>query len=179
MVVSVKQRLTPTLFDKLVADIDMAGLIEADAEQTVVAREHLRFFTVPQIERFNEAALRGTIKRELAWLLNTTNFAATQSLERYPRVETSVLNYGLPDMGGKTVHRRSVLQRAREIRTAIRHFEPRIDAPSLMVELIEREEDTHRVTFVIQGDISAAANAMPVKFHTHIDPDSASVDVEE
>ena len=176
---AVKQRLTPTLFDKLVADIDMAGLVEAEADQTTIARESLRYYTVPQIERFNEAALRGTVKRELAWLLNTTNFASTQSLERYPQVETSVLNYGLPDMAGKAVHRRSVLQRAREIRTAIRHFEPRIDARTLVVELIERDEHDHKVTFVIQGDISAAAQAMPVKLLTHIDPDSASVDIEE
>lgn len=176
---TVKQRLTPTLFDKLVADLDMAGLMEGEADQTVVAREQFRFYTVPQIERFNEAALRGTIKRELAWLLNTTNFGATTSLEHYPRVETSVLNYGLPDMTGKAVHRRSVLQRAREIRMAIQQFEPRIDAKSLVVELKEREDHDMRVTFIIQGDITAAAQSLPVKLYTHIDPDSASVHVEE
>jgi type VI secretion system protein ImpF len=176
---AVKQRLTPTLFDKLVADIDMAGLIEAEADQTTVARETFRFYTVPQIERFNEAALRNTVKRELAWLLNTTNFGATTSLEHYPRVETSVINYGLPDMAGKAVHRRSVLQRAREIRQAIQRFEPRVDPKTLHVEMVERDEHEHRVTYVIQGDISAATHAMPVKLYTRIDPDSASVDVEE
>lgn len=176
---AVKQRLTPTLFDKLVADIDMAGLIEAEADQTTIARETFRFYTVPQIERFNEAALRGTVKRELAWLLNTTNFGATTSLERYPRVEDSVLNYGLPDMTGKAVHRRSVLQRAREIRDAVRRFEPRIDPRTLVVDMVERDDRDHKVTFVIQGDITAATQAMPVKLYTRIDPDSAAVEVEE
>lgn len=176
---ALKQRLTPTLFDKLVADIDMAGLVGSDSDRTTVARENLRFYTVPQIERFNEAALRSTVKRELGWLLNTTNFAATRSLEGYPRVETSVLNYGLPDMAGRAQHRRSVQQRAREIRTAIRHFEPRIEPKSLIVDMVERPEHEQRVSFVIQGDITAAAHALPVKFHTHIDPDTASVAVEE
>lgn len=176
---AVKQRLTPTLFDKLVADIDMAGLVDSETDRTTVARENFRFYTVPQIERFNEAALRGTVKRELGWLMNTTNFGATYSLEGYPQVETSVLNYGMPDMAGRSQHRRSILQRAREIRTAILHFEPRIDAKSLVVDTVERADHVHQVSFVIQGDITAAAHAMPVKFHTHIDPDTASVAVEE
>lgn len=176
---AVKQRLTPSLFDKLVGDIDMAGLRETDDARTTVARESFRFYTVPQLERFNEAALRATVRRELAWLLNTTNFGATHELAPYPRVENSVLNYGLPDLAGKSSGRRAMLQRAREIRTAIRHFEPRIDPKTLVVDMVEQDEQRHQVSFVIQGDISAAAHAMPVKFHTHVDPDTASVDVEE
>lgn len=176
---AVKQRLTPTLFDKLVADIDMAGLREDKDAGTTVARENFRFYTVPQLERFNEAALRATVRRELAWLLNTTNFGATRELTPYPRVETSVLNYGLPDLAGKSAGRRSVLQRAREIRTAIRYFEPRIDAKTLVVDLVEREEHEQQVSFIIQGDITAAAHAMPVKFQTYVDPDTAAVDIEE
>ncbi|WP_254602559.1 type VI secretion system baseplate subunit TssE [Sphingomonas bacterium] len=176
---AVKQRLTPTLFDKLVADVDMAGLRADDSNTPVIARENFRFYTVPQLERFNEVALRATVRRELAWLLNTTNFGATHDLERYPRIQTSVLNYGLPDLAGKTLGRRSVLQRAKEIRTAVRDFEPRIEASSLTVDTVEHEEHRHQVTFVISGDITAAAQAMPVKFHTHVDPDTASVDVEE
>lgn len=176
---AVKQRLTPTLFDKLVADIDMAGLRETDESRTTVARENFRFYTVPQLERFNEAALRATVRRELAWLLNTTNYGATHELSAYPQVETSVLNYGLPDLAGKSAGRRSMLQRAREIRTAIRNYEPRIDAKTLVVDMVEQNLNHHQVSFIIQGDISAAAHAMPVKFHTHVDPDTASVDVEE
>lgn len=176
---AVKQRLTPTLFDKLVSDVDMAGLREEGSNTPVVARENFRFYTVPQLERFNEAALRATVRRELAWLLNTTNFGATRDLEPYPHIRTSVLNYGLPDLAGKTLARRSLLQRAKEIRAAVRDFEPRIDAGTLTVETVEHEEHRYQVTFIISGDITAAAQAMPVKFHTHVDPDTASVDVEE
>ena len=131
---AVKQRLTPTLFDKLVADVDMAGLREEDGSAPVIAREAFRFYTVPQLERFNEAALRATVRREIAWLLNTTNFGATQELEAFPRVQTSVINYGLPDLTGKALGRRALMQRAREIRAAIRDFEPRIDPNTLDVE---------------------------------------------
>ena len=176
---AVKQRLTPTLFDKLVADLELSGLRDDEAETPAIARENFRFYTVPRLERFNEAALRATVRRELAWLLNTTNFGALHDLEPYPRIATSVVNYGVPDLAGKAMTRRVVLQRAREIRQAIRFFEPRLDGERLVVEPVDQPERINAVTFVIQGDITAAAQAMPVKFVTHVDPDSASVDVQE
>ena len=75
---AVKQRLTPTLFDKLVADTKMSGLRRseakiAEAETADISSEIFKYYSVPQLERFNEAALRMTIRREIAWLLNTVN----------------------------------------------------------------------------------------------------------
>ncbi|HEX8555033.1 MAG TPA: type VI secretion system baseplate subunit TssE [Sphingomonas sp.] len=176
---AVKQRLTPTLFDKLVADVEMSGMREDDTKTPTIARENFRYYTVPRLERFNEAALRATVRRELAWLLNTTNYGALNELAPYPRVQTSVLNYGVPDLAGKVAGRRMLMQRAREIRNAIRTFEPRLEPERLIVEPMEHAERPNAVTFVIQGDITAAAHAMPVKFHTHVDAESASVDVQE
>ena len=176
---AVKQRLTPTLFDKLVADVDISGLRDSNTETPQVSRENFRFYTIPNLERFNESALRATVRRELAWLLNTTNFGALNDLEPYPHVATSVLNYGVPDLAGKTMTRRVILQRAREIRQAVRTFEPRINGEQLVVEPSHTDDRPNAVAFVIQGDITAAAQAMPVQFHTHLDPDSASVDVQE
>lgn len=176
---AVKQRLTPTLFDKLVADSDISGMRDSDTDEAMTARENFRYYTVPKLERFNEAALRATVKRELAWLLNTTNFGALHDLEHYPQVVTSVINYGVPDLAGKSLTRRVIQQRAREIREAIRTFEPRLDREQLVVEAVDVPDRANAVTFVIQGDITAAAQAMPVKFRTHLDPDSASVDVQE
>ena len=174
----VKQRLTPTLFDKLVADVDLRGIGE-DAEAPVLARERLQFYSVPRLDRFNEAALRATVRRELAWLLNTTNFSSTADLTPYPHVATSVLNYGVTDLAGKILLGRTILQRAREIRAAIRTFEPRLEGKSLTVEPTLVSESSHMVKFTIVGDITAAAQAMPVKFQTMVDPDTASVDVRE
>jgi len=176
---AVKPRLTPTLFDKLVADVEMSGMREDDGVAPQVTRESLRFYTVPRLERFNEAALRATVRRELAWLLNTTNYGALADLDAYPQVATSVVNYGVPDLAGKISDRRMLMQRAREIRNAIRAFEPRLDPERLTVEAVEVQERHNAVTFVIQGDVTAAAQAMPVKFHTHIDAEDASVDVQE
>ncbi|RHW17016.1 type VI secretion system baseplate subunit TssE [Sphingomonas gilva] len=181
---AVKQRLTPTLFDKLVADTKMSGLKKTDAkiaeaETSDISSDVFKYYSVPQLERFNEAALRMTVRRELAWLLNTVNYDAGGALDAYPQVQTSVVNYGVPDLAGQIHDRRAVLQRAREIRKAIRTFEPRIEPQSLAVEAVEARDKANTVTYLIKGDISAAAGAMPVKFRTDVDADDASVEVSE
>lgn len=175
---AVTQRLTPTIFDKLVADIHLSGL-RGEEETPEITRENMRYYAVPKLERFNEAALRATVRRELGWLLNTTNLGATVDLTPYPHVRTSVVNFGVPDLAGKSLHRRTILHRAREIRDAIRTFEPRIDPKSLVVEPKIDGERFNTIVFEIHGDITAAAHAMPVKFKTELQADSASVDVSE
>lgn len=174
-------RLNPTLFDKLVADLNLEGLRISDEEATVPdsSRANLRFYTVPRLERFNETALRATVRRELNWILNTTNLAAVEDLEPYPEVKVSVLNYGVPDFAGKALTRRVVQGRAREIREAIRVFEPRMDPEHLDVEPQMKVERVNAITYVIRGDITAAVQAMPVEFKTDIEVDTASVVLRE
>ena len=57
---AVRQRLTPTLFDKLVADLEISGLRDIESETPQVSREKFRHYAVPKLDRFNEAALRAT-----------------------------------------------------------------------------------------------------------------------
>ncbi len=171
-------RLNPTLFDKLVGGLSVDGLIAGD-DAGASSRETMRNYFVPQIERFNEQALRATVRRDLAWLLNTTNLAAVVDLEPYPHVQTSVLNYGVPDLAGKTLARRVILQRAREIRAAIRAFEPRMESESLRVEPAEDRQRENSITYVISGDVRSAVRALPVKFSTDIEADTAAVVVRD
>jgi type VI secretion system protein ImpF len=174
-------RLNPTLFDKLVADLEIDGLHDSDLDRRApdLGGSAMRFYTVPRIERFNEAALRATVRRELSWILNTTNLAAVQDLDPYPEVKTSVLNYGVPDLAGKTLTKRVVQGRAREIRDAIRAFEPRMDPRRIDVEALTESEKENAVTYIIRGDVTAAVQAMPVEFKTDIEVDTASVTVRE
>ncbi len=154
----------------------MSGLV-TDTQSGSITRETMRYYSVPKLERFNEEALRTTVKREIAWLLNTTNLAAVVDLEPYPNVQTSVLNYGVPDLAGKTISHRVIIGRARDIRTAIRAFEPRIDEKTLMVEPVTERERDNAVTYVIHGDVTSAVNAMPVSFRTDVESDTAAVTV--
>jgi type VI secretion system protein ImpF len=172
-------RLNPTLFDKLVADSDISGLRGEELDKIEESRETMRYYSVPRLERFNESALRATVRRELAWLLNTTHLGSVIDLEAYPHVQTSVLNYGIPDMSGKTLDRRLVLQRARDIRTAIRAFEPRIAENSLIVEPLDSVERENSITYLIHGDVTSAVKAVPVKFRTDFEADTAAATVRE
>lgn len=172
-------RLNPTLFDKLVADLDLEGLREEERAGPEASRATMRFYTVPRIERFNETALRGTVLRELNWLLNTVSLESVTDLTPYPEVKTSVLNYGVRDLGGFTQGARSLQQRAREIKQAIKAFEPRLDPARLDVRPSDSVGAGASVGFVISGDVTAAVQAMPVEFKTEIETDSSAVRVRE
>jgi type VI secretion system protein ImpF len=172
-------RLNPTLFDRLVAGNEIGGMRGAEVEEIEQKRDMLQYFSVPQIERFNESALRATVRRDMAWLLNTTNLESVVDLDLFPQVKTSVLNYGVPDLAGKALSSRLVIQRARDIRAAIRAFEPRMDEKSLVVEVSEQMERENSITFVIHGDVRSAVRAIPVKFRTDVDVDTAAVTVRE
>ena len=171
-------RINPTLFDKLVADLDMEGLREK-AEMAEPEHSSLRFYSVPKIERFNEAALRTTVLRELNWILNTTSLSSVEDLSAAPEVATSVLNYGVPDMAGKLLERRAVQTRAREIRDAIRRFEPRIDPHRLDVSVATASAKPTAVTFVIRGDVTSAVKALPVEFKTDVEVDTGAATLRE
>ncbi len=174
-------KLNPTLFDKLVGGGETDGLKEAEdaLDSSEMGRSAMRFYTVPRVERFNEAALRVTVRRELSWILNTTNLNAVVDLDPYPHVKTSVLNYGVPDFAGKPLTRRVIQGRAKEIRDAIRIFEPRLDPNHIEVEALSTLERENAITYVIRGDITAAVQAMPVEFKTDVEVDTASVIVRE
>ncbi len=172
-------RLNPTLFDKLVADSDISGLRGEEIDKIEESRATMRFYSVPRLERFNEAALRATVRRELAWLLNTTHLGSVIDLEPYPHVQTSVLNYGIPDMSGQVLDNRLVIQRARDIRDAIRAFEPRLEESSLIVEPSQQYERENSITYMIHGDVTSAIKAIPVKFRTDFEADTAAATVRE
>jgi type VI secretion system protein ImpF len=170
-------RLTPTIFDKLVADVEISGLRAVDTPQ--VMSEIMSFYPVPEIKRFGEAALRATVKRDLAWLLNTTQLGARADLEGYAEVQASVLNFGVPDLAGRSHHARTILDLAREIRDSIRIFETRLDPESLVVEPLASKDKANTVVFLIHAEISSGVRPLPVQFRTELETDTAAVEVSE
>lgn len=169
------QRINPTLFDKLVADLELDGLRDESVDVRGMDRASLRFYTVPRIERFNEAALRATVLRELSWLLNTISLASTEDISSAPNVATSVLNYGLGDLTGSLLTRPGMQARAREMREAIARFEPRVARGSLEVEVDPGRSRASSVGFVIRGDLLSAVEALPVEFRTDVEIETGAV----
>ena len=80
-----KERLQPSLLDRLTDD---------DRERKQESR----------LDRvLSPSRLRECVRRDLAWLFNTTNLACLKTeMEEYPLVAQSTINYGLPDLTGHT-----------------------------------------------------------------------------
>jgi len=174
----VKVRLTPTLFDKLVSGNDFGGLSDEN-EMPTVAREDFRNFAVANVERFTEKSLRASIKRDLAWLLNTISFESAQPIDGHPRVQDSVLNYGVRDFAGRSHGVVAEREQAREIRRAIRRFEPRLNPKTLRVEPQGRSDSPGKVSFLIEGEILGGPQLMPIRLKTDVDLESLTVEVRE
>jgi len=171
-------RLTPTLFDKLVHGNGLTGLA-TDGGMPSVSREDFKNFAVSNVERFTEESLRATIRRDLAWLLNTLSFESAVDLSDHPWVQKSVLNYGVRDFAGRSLGSRAQREHAREIRAAVLRFEPRLDARTLRVEPVMSTDNFGKISYIIEGTILGVPNLMPVRFRTDIDVETASVEVSE
>jgi type VI secretion system protein ImpF len=134
-----RERLQPSLLDRLTDD----------------APDHKRESLDQQTLSMQQ--LRRAVLRDLAWLLNTTNLVATDSLDGAPLAAKSTINFGIPSFAGLIGTARKVGSLEAGITEAIRAFEPRIRADSLKVRLrpLEDGETSTAITFEIQGELWA------------------------
>lgn len=175
-------KLNPSLFDKLTLNDRVTNIIDegrtgVDAQQPGVTQ--LRLKPASQLERYNESAMRTSVRRELNWLLNTVNLAAAQDLSRYPQVKTSVLNYGMPDLTGRISTKGAVNIRSAEIAAAIKIFEPRLNSEKLTVEATPGVGLDNAISYTIRGDITSAIRAMPVQFFANVEVETGEAVVRE
>ncbi len=145
------ERIQPCLLDRLTDD-DPANTNESRLQRTVSPQKY-----------------RAGVLRDMDWLLNSHAYPVEEEhfrLKDYPAVCRSVLNYGIPDLCGRTSPEIERLEE--EITDAILAFEPRIIPGSLTVRgKVER----NLVTFDVEGDLWA----LPVPEHLHV---KTTVDLE-
>src|SRR5262245_18395767 len=71
--------------------------------------------------------LKECVRRDLAWLLNTIHMSATDgSLDDFPEVSRSVLNFGIPDLAGQTLSGLDAGKLERSLKEVILQYEPRL-----------------------------------------------------
>ncbi|WP_122756429.1 type VI secretion system baseplate subunit TssE [Pseudomonas viridiflava] len=132
------ERLQPSLLDRLSDD---------DTEQVFEPRDK----RVLSMRRLRKAVLR-----DLGWLLNSTSLGSFRDLRKCPLAGQSVLNFGLPDLAGKTAAGLDREALGRRIRQAIWDFEPRILRESLRVVPVASSGATispNQMTFEIHGEL--------------------------
>lgn len=172
-------KLNPTLFDKLTLSERVTAVLDEGRSELTDAQARATGGVRVDLDRYTESALRTTVRRELSWLLNTVHMGAGQDLSRYPHVQTSVLNYGLPDLTGRVSTAKAVQSRARDIEAAIRVYEPRMDPAKTRVEAEPGVGFDNAVSYVIYGDITGAVKGLPVKFFANVEVETGEAVVRE
>jgi type VI secretion system protein ImpF len=119
--------------------------------------------------------------RDLAWLLNNCHLAACEDIADYPLVAKSVLNYGIPDLTGKTISGLEVTDVQRALRQAILDFEPRILADRLEVrgQVSDDPSHTNSLTFEIEGELWSRPIPERLFLRTELDLETGSVTMTE
>ena len=180
----VEQRRAPRLVAK---DFEpFARLTEeqkALLERVVMLEQQRRFESreqrVMSLERLKQSVLR-----DLAWLLNTEYFEAVHSLDAYPEVKSSVVNYGIPSIVGLTITDLNDSMRgglAKTLRDAIVRFEPRLDPDSIVVRTHADKEqmDGRTLTFEIEAELLAEPTPLRLLLTSVVDLENGHASLAE
>ena len=150
---SLKERLQPSLLDRL-TDLEPDKSVESSSQQSM-----------------SQSQFKAAVIRDLGWLLNSVALNVCVDLEKFPEVQRSVLNYGLPDMSGHTSSTVDILSVEKSIRVAIQEFEPRIIRSSLKVKVHSNpDEMSHNsMIFEIAGEVFGQPSPFQVVLKSELD----------
>ena len=156
-----KERLQPSLLDRLT---------DNDPDRKLESRDS---------RVLSPSRLRDCVRRDLAWLLNTSNLGAVQDLDEYPQVARSVLNYGMPDLAGRTTSSVDTTTLEQAIRRVILDFEPRLVAKTLRVKLFvdEKQMNHNAMSFDIEAELWAQPLPLRLFLRTAIDLETGTTEV--
>ena len=158
-----KERLQPSLLDRLTDD-------ERENKQESRDKRVL-----------SPARLRECVRRDLSWLLNTTHLAALEDLQAHPEVQRSVLNYGMPDLAGRTASSVDVRSLERMLVKVIADFEPRLLKSSVKVKIIADSQmmNHNAMCFGIEAELWAQPLPLRLFLRTEIDLETGAVNVSD
>ena len=156
-------RIKPSLLDRLTDD-EPGELRDPP---------HKRFATTKQ--------LRESVVRDLGWLLNCVRLATVQELGAHPYAAKSVLNFGLPDLAGRTASGIDIPELEQQLRQAILDFEPRLLPSSVEVSVVQAPESTahNNMQLVIEAKLFAHPVPLAVWLRTEIDLENGEVNITE
>jgi type VI secretion system protein ImpF len=123
--------------------------------------------------------LREHVCRDLSALLNAVSIDSALDLARYPHVQRSVLNYGMPSLAGVAASGVDAAQTAARIEDAIKRFEPRLQKVRVSPEPQREHADGHQLSFRIEAELWGQPAPLHLVLRTHIDTTSGDVSVTE
>jgi type VI secretion system protein ImpF len=158
-----RERLQPSLLDRLTDD-------EPDRQQESRDKRVL-----------SPLRLRDSVRRDLSWLFNATQLATVEDLEAFPHVQRSAVNFGIPDLAGRSLSSIDPVAVERLLRRAIWDFEPRLLRSSVKVRLVESGDQEHHnaLYFTIEADLWAQPVPLRLFLKTELDLEDGSVRISE
>jgi type VI secretion system protein ImpF len=124
--------------------------------------------------------LREGVQRDLGALLNATALDVVEDLSAYPNVQRSTLNFGMPDMSGKTASGIEVKDLERVLLRTIQDFEPRIMSESLKVTGDVQDRKGHNTMIItIEGELWSQPLPQKLLLRTELDLENGEVKLEE
>ncbi len=156
-----KERLQPSLLDRLTDD---------EPDRAVESRDK---------RVLSPYKLRESVRRDLSWLFNTTNLASVVDLDKYPQVESSTVNFGLPDLTGRTAGSIHIPTLEKLLRRAIWEFEPRLLKDTVRVKLIRDTNNysPNALVFTIEAELWAQPIPLRLFLRTDVDLETGEIAV--
>lgn len=135
----------------------------------------------PERRMLSRSRLRECVLRDLRWLFNSLNLAASRRLDSCPEVASSVLNYGLPSFAGRMTSSIDPLQAAEQLRRAVELFEPRLKAVRVTPRqaMQPQPDGDGTLEFTIEAELWGQPVAQHLELRTRIDTVSGEISLQE
>ena len=124
--------------------------------------------------------LRDGVRRDLAALFNATSLETVEDLSDYPNVQRSTLNFGMPDLSGKTASGMDLKELERSLGRAIHEFEPRLLEETVKITSDVFDAKSHN-TMVATIEAELWSQPLPQKLllRTELDLENGEVQLKE
>ena len=176
-----RNRVDPAVWAKFAGLSDDArGMLDRVLQLELSRRAELR-----RTVMLSSQQLRRSVLRDLESLLNTTAGEVDMkegriSLDAFPTVRASVLNYGVPALSGHVRTAEDVLELALGIEASIRHYEPRVR--QVRVRVAEAGAPAGQalaspLELIIEGELWGYPIAEHLLVRTVLDLDAGRVEV--
>ncbi len=119
--------------------------------------------------------LRESVLRDLSWLLGTTSYDSDRSLDAWPEVRRSVLNYGLPSVAGIGLTGFDADAAAGRLQKVIELFEPRLTHVRVTPEGQGGRTDNYTIGFRVEAELWGQPTPQQLLLRTQIDIDTAEI----
>ena len=153
------EKLQPCLFDRLI-------------DEEVQKKEEGRHAKVISLSEYQRAVLR-----DLRFLLNANCHLASEGLDEFPDVKSSVFNFGIPSLSGSGLAGMDIQEVEGAVARAIRDFEPRIVSETLSVQAVKGSvgDAPSTLYFEIRGELWARPFPEKLYIKTALDIETGAV----